>query len=235
MEFKYLIGTETEPYRNLAIEQELMKSVKCGTAILYLWQNDNTIVVGRNQDVYSECRVDAFLEEGGYIARRHSGGGAVYHDTGNLNFSILCNATEEKFCGYQKILKDVLSEFGVKSEYNGKNDILVDGKKCSGNATYADGDRVCQHGTLLISTDIERMVSFLTPEKSKLVRNHVSSIASRVINLREFSGSINVESMKKMFIRITEASKLEYTPDKNRIDELTNFYKSQKWVYGGIR
>lgn len=235
MKFKYLLGTEKNPYRNLAIEQELMKCVTCGTAILYLWQNDNTIVIGRNQDACSECRVNDFLDEGGYIARRRSGGGAVYHDLGNLNFSIICEASDLQSCAYQKFVTEAIGFFGVRSYYNGRNDIVVEERKCSGNATYQEGEVICQHGTLLIASDIERMVSLLTPDKSKLVRNHVASVASRVINLSEVNSDINIESMMQAFVRVTDAKELEYLPNENRIDRLAEFYKSEAWIYGGRR
>lgn len=233
MKFKYMIETGTDPYHNLATEQELLRHVTSGTTILYLWQNDNTIVVGRNQDVYSECMAEDFLSEGGRIARRRSGGGAVYHDLGNLNFSILCSASEQKLCRYQKLVIEVLERFDIQPKYNGRNDIVIHGRKCSGNAIYQEGDVVCQHGTLLIATNIERMFSLLTPDKSKLDRNHVASVASRVINLSKINRAINVESMIWSFIEVTKACKLESPLDLNRVRKLIDFYKSEAWVYGG--
>ncbi len=235
MKFKYLVGEETDPYRNLATEQEILNNVAHDIAVLYLWQNDNTIVVGRNQDVYCECNVNDFLNEGGRIARRRSGGGAVYHDLGNLNFSIICDISKKESCEYQKLLIKVLRQFGIKADYNGRNDIMVCGKKCSGNSAYQSDEAICQHGTLLIATDIGRMVSFLTPKKSKLARNHVTSIESRVINLSEINHDINVESMIQAFIQITEACELEYTPNRNKIEQIAEFYKSREWVYGGMK
>lgn len=235
MKFKYLLGTENNPYYNLAMEQELMKSAVNGTAILFLWQNDNTIIIGRNQNAYSECRVDDFLQEGGYIARRRSGGGAVYHDLGNLNYSIICDMPEQQVCMYQNIVPEVISLFGISAEYNGRNDIIVDGKKCSGNAIYQDVNAVCQHGTLLIASNIERMVSYLTPDRSKLERNHVASVESRVMNLSRINSDINIQNVIKAFIQVTNSVKLENIPDKNRIEKLAEFYRSKEWVYGGRR
>ncbi|SDW87252.1 lipoate-protein ligase [Lachnospiraceae bacterium KHCPX20] len=235
MRFKYLIGTETDPYRNLATEQALLKFVSDGTAVLYLWQNDNTIVIGRNQDIDNECRADKFLAEGGRIARRRSGGGAVYHDMGNLNFSILSAGSQYESVAYQNIIMKALGVFGIESEYNGRNDIMVAGMKCSGNAVYQDGNMLCQHGTLLIDTNIRRMTEFLTPEKSKLDRNHVSSISSRVVNLKEVCDRVNVKSMIQAFVSSTDAEEMECAPSKEVIEKLTAFYKSREWVFGGKR
>lgn len=235
MQFKYVITNETNPYRNLATEQELMRHTVAGMAILFLWQNDNTIVVGRNQDVASECKTEAFLGDGGLIARRRSGGGAVYHDMGNLNFSILCKAAEQELCMYQRIVIDMLRDFHIETEYNGRNDLIIDGKKFSGNAIYQDGDTVCQHGTLLISTDISRMVSFLTPDQDKLDRNFVKSVESRVTNLCEINEEIKINSIKRAFIRATDASEFNYVPAQNLLSQLTEFYKSNTWIYGGKR
>lgn len=233
MKFYYYISPETNVYHNFATESDLHRFVASGVAVLFLWQNDNTIVVGRNQDVYHECMVEEFINSGGFIARRKSGGGAVYHDLGNLNFSILSDVTDKEKCRYQSLVCAILECFDVKSVFNGKNDILVNGKKCSGNAAYISDYILCQHGTLLIDTDFEKMAYFLTPEQSKLERNHVNSIPSRVANLNEFIENVNVDKIAEVFIRVTDASKLEYFPDRENIDKLTDFFRSDTWVYGG--
>ncbi len=115
MEFYYHISHDTNAYRNFATESDLCRFAASGVAVLFLWQNDNTIVVGRNQDVYHECRVKEFINSGGLIARRKSGGGAVYHDLGNLNFSILSCATEEEKCRYQNVISAALEQFNLMS------------------------------------------------------------------------------------------------------------------------
>lgn len=233
MKVEYVITEETNPYRNLATEQELMRHAEDGMAILFLWQNANTIVIGRNQNPRCECRIDEFLNAGGKIARRNSGGGAVYHDMGNLNFSIICKDSDQEFCRYQELVSNVLKEFRIDVEYNGRNDITAGGKKFSGNAVYKDGEAVCQHGTVLIATDIDKMTYYLTPEKSKLERNHIKSVSSRVVNLSSLDSGIDIKGMIQAFICSTKAMKLDYMPDKEIIERLTNFYKSDMWVYGG--
>ena len=235
MQFKYVITDKVNPYCNLAIEQELMYHTASGIVILFLWQNDNTIVIGRNQDAKYECRVDEFLSTGGQIARRRSGGGAVYHDMGNLNFSIICKISDQESCKYQQIVIDTLRKFGIEAIYNGRNDLTIDEKKFSGNAIYQEGETVCQHGTFLVSTDIDRMVFYLTPDQNKLDRNRIKSVRSRVVNLCTLNNEINIKSIIRAFIQVTDASELDYMPNKNMIDELTNFYRSNAWIYGGKR
>lgn len=235
MKCKYFVTDLVDPYRNLAQEQGLMKYVQRGTFILFLWRNENTIVIGRNQNVYEECKVEEFLGTGGRIARRRSGGGAVFHDLGNLNFSIICHMDDLDECRYQLLIGKALTEFGIATGFNGRNDLTFQDRKFSGNAAYAEGETVCQHGTILVCADIEKMTHFLTPEQSKLDRNHVSSVSSRVINLSEVSDKISIEGLKRSIIEVLRADKLEEDQDLEEIERLVRFYSSHEWIYGGVR
>lgn len=235
MKCKYVVADCINPYRNLATEQFLMKYVSEGMFILYLWQNDNTVVIGRNQDAYAECLVDELQKDGGYLARRRSGGGAVYHDLGNLNFSVLTHKKDKKKVSYQWLVGTALNQLGIEMKYNGRNDLICQGRKFSGNATYEDEDKCCQHGTIMVSSNIQRMSRILTPEKSKLARNHVSSVESRVINLSDILSGITVESVRNEILTVCDASLLEYEHDEIEIDSLTSFYASEEWIYGGVR
>lgn len=155
--YKYICSENTSPYYNLALERSLFDFVDEDTVILYLWQNSHTIVIGKNQNAYAECKVDEFIKDGGTLARRPSGGGAVYHDLGNLNFSIICKESIAKEHTYQRIVKEALGYFGIVSEFNGRNDLTVDDKKFSGNAFYVKDDVLCQHGTILINSDFKEL------------------------------------------------------------------------------
>lgn len=232
---KYVVTNCTDPYQNLATEQFLMKSVIEGSFILFLWQNENTVVIGRNQDPYTECLVDELLATGGRLARRRSGGGAVYHDLGNLNFSILTHKKERKIVSYQWLIGTALEQLRIDIEYNGRNDLICKGRKFSGNAFYEDENICCQHGTILVSSNIQRMSGLLTPEKGKLDRNHVSSVCSRVMNLCELSSDITVESVREVLLTACGGSLLEYDQNNNEIESLIDFYKSEEWIYGGVR
>lgn len=235
MECKYVLTDCVNPYRNLATEQNLMKYPRAGLFILFVWQNEDTIVVGRNQEIHKECLFDSYLEVGGHLARRRSGGGAVYHDLGNVNYSIISVKADIKYCSYRQVIEKSLRGMGIDIAYNGRNDLTYHGRKFSGNAAYTENDIVCQHGTLLVHADIEKMSFFLTPEKSKLDRNHVSSVGARVINLTEILQSITVDTIKDALIQSEQGTPLEYSENENELDKLVAFYESRDWIYGGIR
>ena len=231
--YKYICSENTSPYYNLALERSLFDFVDEDTVILYLWQNSHTIVIGKNQNAYAECKVDEFIKDGGTLARRPSGGGAVYHDLGNLNFSIICNESIAKEHTYQRIVKEALRFFGIVSEFNGRNDLTVDGKKFSGNAFYVKDDVLCQHGTILINSDFKELSKYLTPDISKLERNHVKSVESRVVNLSEISDKITVESMKEAMIKATNAVKLGKAPTESKVEEYKKIFENDEWILEG--
>ncbi len=230
---EYLIGTDHDPYLNLAMEHALGREVTKERIILFFWQNENTIVVGRNQDVQKECKVGAFIDEDGRIARRRSGGGAVYHDLGNLNISIISTETAVERVRYHDIIIDVLRSFGIEANYNGRNDILVNEKKISGSAYYADGDIVYQHASLLVCVDRNKISRFLTPDISKMARNHVSSVSSRIINLCEVDGSIGIGNIINAFVKEMKAIPFSGYDHNRDIEKLRTFYSSEEWVFGG--
>ena len=231
--YKYICSENTSPYYNLAPERSLFDFVDEDTVILYLWQNSHTIVIGKNQNAYAECKVDEFIGAGGTLARRPSGGGAVYHDLGNLNFSIICNESIAKEHTYQRIVKEALRFFDIVSEFNGRNDLTVDDKKFSGNAFYVKDDVLCQHGTILINSDFKELSKYLTPDISKLERNHVKSVESRVVNLSEISDKITVDSMKEAMIKATNAVRLGKAPTESKVEEYKKIFENDEWILEG--
>ena len=231
--YKYICSENTSPYYNLALERSLFDFVDKDMVILYLWQNSHTIVIGKNQNAYAECKVDEFIGAGGTLARRPSGGGAVYHDLGNLNFSIICKESIAKEHTYQRIVKEALVYFGIVSEFNGRNDLTVDDKKFSGNAFYVKDDVLCQHGTILINSDFKELSKYLTPDISKLERNHVKSVESRVVNLSEISDKITVESMKEAMIKATNAVRLGKAPTESKVEEYKKIFENDEWILEG--
>jgi len=231
--YKYICSENTSPYYNLALERSLFDFVDEDTVILYLWQNSHTIVIGKNQNAYAECKVDEFIGAGGTLARRPSGGGAVYHDLGNLNFSIICKESIAKEHTYQRIVKEALGYFGIVSEFNGRNDLTVDDKKFSGNAFYVKDDVLCQHGTILINSDFKELSKYLTPDISKLERNHVKSVESRVVNLSEISDKITVESMKEAMIKATNAVRIGEVPTESKVEEYKKIFENDEWILEG--
>lgn len=168
--------------------------------VLFLWQNDNTVVIGRNQNPYKECDIKKLKEDGVQLVRRMSGGGAVYHDSGNLNFSFIAdNINYDAELNINVILKGI-SRFGIHGYFNGRNDLMVQGRKFSGNAFINRNGIKCHHGTLLVDADLDRLASYLTVSPLKLQSKGIASVASRIINLSDISKEINIESLKAALI-----------------------------------
>ena len=191
-----LIARSTDPYRNLAIEKHLMDTLPEETAILYLWQNSHTIVVGRNQNPWYECKVEEFLESGGHIARRLSGGGTVYHDMGNLNFTFILPKTDFDVNRQLLVIRTAIAAYGLDAVQSGRNDLLVAERKFSGNAFYKAGHSAYHHGTLLVDCDMALMGSYLTANKAKLQSHGVQSVPSRVINLQSLAPDMNIDNLQ---------------------------------------
>ena len=140
----YIESDQVNPSKNLAVEEYLLLHCEDKECILYLWQNQNTVVIGRNQNAWKECKVTKLEEENGHLARRLSGGGAVYHDLGNLNFTFLVNKDEYSLEKQLQVIINAMGRLGLKAEKSGRNDILIDGKKFSGNAFY-EQEKHCYH------------------------------------------------------------------------------------------
>ena len=189
-----------DPYRNLAIEQHLLETVEGGCCLLYLWQNANTVVIGRNQNAWAECRTTLLKNEGGHLARRLSGGGAVWHDTGNLNFTFLMRSEHYDLDRQLSVLQTACRLVGIETERSGRNDLLVNGRKFSGNAFYHHEGRSYHHGTLLVDVDTDRMSRYLSPSRAKLTAKGVESVRARVINLREQNPALTVDALKGAMI-----------------------------------
>lgn len=187
---------ETNPYHNLALEEYLLLHVQEEECILYLWQNRHTVVIGRNQNCWRECRVEELERDGGFLVRRLSGGGAVYHDLGNLNFTFLVRKSDYDTEKQLQVILRAVQKLGIHAEKTGRNDITVDGRKFSGNAFYQTGDCCYHHGTLLLHADKEMMARFLNVSGEKLKSKGVASVRSRVANLSEFCPDVTVEKME---------------------------------------
>lgn len=228
-----------DPYYNLAVEQHLLETVGERTCVLYLWQNENTVVIGKNQNPWRECRTTLLSEEGGRLARRLSGGGAVFHDLGNLNFTFLMPQADYDLDRQFQVIQEAVRYFGIPTEKSGRNDILSDGKKFSGNAFYKNGQQAYHHGTLLVDVDMSRLGRYLNPSKAKLEAKGVDSVRSRVVNLRELQPEITIPKLKEA---LAEAFSSVYgllleriQPDQldaDAVDALRRRNESWEWNYG---
>lgn len=182
-----IVSDQYNPYLNLAVETYLTDYQSPGTVTMFLWKNEHTVVIGLNQNPFSECDVKRLNEEGGHLMRRRTGGGAVYHDLGNLNFSFIADKNDYDVRKQQSVIQEALRSFGLEAEISGRNDLLCQGRKFSGNAFFNGTNNNLHHGTILIKTDGEMMQRYLTVNKAKLQKHGVKSVASRVVNLSELA------------------------------------------------
>jgi lipoate---protein ligase len=233
-----IIARSTDPYRNLAIEKQLLDTLPDETAILYLWQNAHTIVCGRNQNPWYECRVKDFLSDGGKIAKRLSGGGTVYHDMGNLNFTFLVPKIDFNIPRQLAVIQAAVASFGLHAAQSGRNDLQIGDRKFSGNAFYTSGQNAYHHGTILVDVDMSVMGRYLTADQKKLQNRGVKSIPARVINLKALAPSITIENLQASLFQAF--SKIYgYPPtildekmmDQPTIGKLTELYSSASWIF----
>ena len=210
----YIESTTYDPYANLAMEEYLM--LHCGETecILYLWQNEHTIVIGRNQNPWKECHLTQLEESGGHLVRRLTGGGAVYHDLGNVNFTFL-------------------------AERSGRNDILADGKKFSGNAFYKQNKFCYHHGTIMLNVDVTKLSRYLNVSADKLKSKGVSSVKSRVTNLVEFVPDLTVARLKEALKESFEEAYglkagilTKEDLDQDALQKGRDRFVSWEWLYG---
>lgn len=181
-----IYNKSTEPYFNMAVEEYLFKNFK--DDIFMLWRNDNAIIVGKHQNTLAEINIDYVKEKNIKVVRRLSGGGAVFHDLGNLNFTFIMNGDEGKLVDFRKYTQpiiDVLQKVGVNAIFEGRNDLTIEGKKFSGNAVHIIKNRVLQHGTLLFSSVMKDVSEALKVNPLKFTDKAVKSVRSRVTNISE--------------------------------------------------
>ena len=226
-----------DPHRNLAIEQHLLETVEGGCCLLYLWRNERTVVIGRNQNAWAECRTTKLYEDGGKLARRLSGGGAVYHDLQNLNFTFLMREEDYDLDRQLSVIRRACALCGIETEISGRNDLLAAGRKFSGNAFYHHEGRAYHHGTILIDTDADAMSRYLSPSKAKMQAKGVESVRARIVNLKELDPKLTVDLLKEaMRQAFSEVYGLPVGPppavDEARIEALTAHYASDEWLFG---
>jgi len=236
---KYIITTETDPYKNLALEEYLLKQVKDDEVILYLWQNERTVVIGKNQNPWKECKLAELEEDDGHLVRRLSGGGAVFHDLGNLNFTFLATKDNYDVDRQLEVILRAVNRLGIPAEKSGRNDITVEGKKFSGNAFYSDGVHCYHHGTILIKVDMSKLSHYLNVSREKLVSKGVESVRARVTNLTEYIPELNIDQMRQELVK-SYGEVYELTPaelksddlDILKLEKLENKFASWEWILG---
>jgi len=185
----YIESRNSNPHHNLALEQFVFENPGEGNDCFMLWQNSNSIIIGRHQNTLEEIDSEFVKENNITVARRLSGGGAVYHDMGNLNFTFITAADKQKgldFSAFCEPVRKALCSFGVPVELSGRNDMTVEGKKFSGNAQYIKDGKVMHHGTILYDSDLQVLSHALKPGSDKIESRGIKSVKSRVTNIRPY-------------------------------------------------
>ncbi|MFK7767466.1 MAG: lipoate--protein ligase [Mariniblastus sp.] len=194
---RVLLSESHDPYFNLSVEDTIFQSMPTTERVLFLWRNANTVVIGKGQNPWKECNTGKMDTDGITLARRKTGGGAVFHDLGNTNFTFMAGKPEYDKAISTRIVLDALSDLGINGKASGRNDLVIEtdegDKKFSGSAYREAKDRGFHHGTLLLNADLTRLANYLNPDSKKLQAKGIQSVRSRVINLQELHPTIDHE------------------------------------------
>lgn len=248
---KVLIANTHDPYFNLATEDWIFRDMSTDSKVLYIWRNANTIVIGRGQNAWSECDLTATERDGVTIARRHSGGGAVFQDLGNTCFTFMSPrdgslTPKELYAKNNDILIGALKRLGIDAQASGRNDLVVESQgesfKISGSAFKESPDRVFHHGTMLLHVDLSRLGQYLTPNQKKLQAKGIKSVASRVKNLNELRADLDHTAFSEALISEFEST-YGSKADQQELDHealqaipsLAAYYetlRSWDWIFG---
>lgn len=235
----YIYSAPTgDGWLNLARDGYFLENNKKGDVILYFYVNKNAVIIGRNQNAWKECSIANMDADGVQLVRRHSGGGAVFHDNGNLNFSFITDEKHYDLNRQMRVILNAVSKLGLKAELSGRNDITVDDKKFSGNAfSLAKGNR-SHHGTILVNADLTKLSNYLCVSKEKMRSKGIDSVRARVCNICELSSGLTVEAMRRLVIEsfIEEyGAASEYVFDGTalaEVEERRERLASWEWRFG---
>jgi lipoate-protein ligase A len=235
----YIYSAPTgDGWLNLARDGYFLENNKKGDVILYFYVNKNAVIIGRNQNAWKECSIANMDADGVQLVRRHSGGGAVFHDNGNLNFSFITDEKHYDLNRQMRVILNAVSKLGLKAELSGRNDITVDAKKFSGNAfSLAKGNR-SHHGTILVNADLTKLSNYLCVSKEKMRSKGIDSVRARVCNICELSSGLTVEAMRRLVIEsfIEEyGAASEYVFDGTalaEVEERRERLASWEWRFG---
>ncbi|MBR1799659.1 MAG: lipoate--protein ligase [Bacteroidales bacterium] len=243
MKLRFVESRSTNPFLNVAVENYFLSLPDDETITLYLWRNHRTVVIGMNQNPFAECNVETLEAEGGYLMRRRTGGGAVYHDDGNLNFSFVAsNALYDQQKQFSVLMRAV-AMFGLNTELSGRNDVLCNGRKFSGNAFAKGKYNRLHHGTILIGGNMTDMQRYLKVKQTKLQKHGVASVQSRVVNLGELNDAITCQTIAPMLLQAfeevydTKADVLDWdcVSGLEGVLTLRDEFASNEWRFGNWR
>lgn len=239
----YIESPSTDPYFNLALEQYVFDTMDEKESYFMLWHNDNAIIIGKHQNTIQEINTDFVKEKDIKVVRRLSGGGAVYHDLGNINFTFIVPAQKKygefKFSDFCVPVVETLKTIGVNAEISGRNDMTIGGKKFSGNSQYAKRGKIMHHGTIMYDSDLDVVTNSLKVSGDKIQSKGVSSIRDRVTNIKpHLTEDIPIEEFKQRLVEniFNGAPIKQYfltEEDIANVNEMRDeTYATWEWNYG---
>ena len=242
MKLSYLNLRTTDPAFNLAAEQYVFDNLPKDRTYFMLWQNDNAIIIGKHQNTLAEINLNFVKEKNIQVVRRLSGGGAVYHDMGNLNFTFITDAKEQESINFKLFCLPIvrtLEKLGIHAEIGGRNDITIAGQKFSGNSQYIKDGRVLHHGTILFQSDLSVVGKALQVDPAKIQAKGIKSVRSRVTNVADhLTEKIDLESFRSLLISqlLEEQAGDEYIFSQEDISKINDIskerYATWEWNYG---
>ena len=244
---RLVISNQTYPFLNIAVENYLLSQPEEDVVTMYLWKNHRTVVIGQNQNPYAECHVELLESEGGHLMRRRTGGGAVYHDDGNLNFSFVAPHKLYNIQRQMSVLQKAVESYGLRTEVSGRNDVVCydregQARKFSGNAFNKAQYQHLHHGTILINGNMADIQRYLTVKPAKLQKHGVASVRSRVVNLAELA-DVTCENIVPRLVAAFEevySGKVEEVPfrayaDLPDVQQLCRGFEDDEWRFGRWR
>lgn len=234
----WYVSPSRDGWQNLAMDEWFLDHLGPEDVILYFYINKNAVIIGKNQNPWKECDLGAMERDNVQLVRRITGGGAVFHDEGNLNFSFIAGEGRYDVERQLNLILQAVRSFGIPCEFSGRNDLLADGKKFSGNAFCARGQIRQHHGTLLLRSDLGRLQNYLQVDPRKMKAKGVSSVRSRVCNLSEFTQAVTIDAMLAAIRRVYEyeyGPVSEFSPTPEQVAQIVPYYEKQaswQWRLG---
>lgn len=236
---RYLVNDCTDACRNMAFDEYVLERLPLDEPVFYLWRNAPSVIIGLNQSAYAEVNLPYLESRGIALARRVTGGGAVYHDLQNLNYSIVGRSRDlnADYPEYLHFMVNALRRMGVPAELSGRNDIMVDGRKCSGYAKRVWKDRLMVHGTLMFDVDLSVLQDVLSVPGSKMAASGVASVRSKVANLKDYLPAFkDVLALKDALHGILAGADEEVILTDSQQAEIERMaeekFRSWDWLYG---